>query len=360
MFLYLICLGCFVQTSAILPASADESHAKNEKQLDQACMAVPWLLALGHIIVYSSLFTKLWRVNKVLQFTRRQIKVQHVAWPMGILMVTVLVILSLWTIIDPLRWNRVEVNEFTGESIGKCETESGLVFVGPLIIVMLIPTVMTCCMAYKTKDVDDSYAESWWIFILIVVQIEVLIIAIPVIVILNEDSTDGTYLGFIFLLWSFPMTTLGLLFVPKMVSYRNALRGRETSPKYKRGEKGKSRVTGVVISSSSHGPNTSSVAPHSIIPRSVASEGHEEHTTTKFPSATDPVPVANGDAFAVPNMDKPTSQRPNDRSSLVNSDELQDEPRMSGSAPATELVKPEQLVLEGDEDEDEDSPEPTS
>ena len=250
MFLYMICLGCFTQTSAILPASVDESHGWSEQQLDRACMSVPWLLALGHIIVYSALFTKLWRVNQVLQFTRRQIQVRHVAWPMALLVLAALVVLMLWTLLDPFHWNREEINEFTSESIGKCESNSAFAFVGPLIGIMLIPTVLTCVMAYKTKDVDETYTESWWIFILIVVQVEVTLIAVPVIVILNGESTDGRYLGFVFLLWSFPMTTLGLLFIPKMISYRNDIRGLDTSSKYKRGERKNIRVTGVVASAS--------------------------------------------------------------------------------------------------------------
>ncbi|KAL7566630.1 hypothetical protein ACA910_003465 [Epithemia clementina (nom. ined.)] len=277
-FLYMICFGCFVQTSAILPLSVDENFGWSVKQLDQACMAFPWLLALGYIIVYSALFTKLWRVNKVLQFTRRQIKMQHVAWPMTLLFLAALVMLIIWTLLDPLRWTRVEINEFTGESIGKCESNNSFAYFIPLVVIMLIPTVLTCIMAYKTKDVDDSYTESWWIFILVVVQIEVILVAVPVIIILNEESTDGKYLGFIFMLWSFPMTTLCLIFVPKMAAYRNDILGLSVGAKYKRGERGQSRVSGVTVSGSTSGVKASAVTASNNRPvvSSLVSEPEED------------------------------------------------------------------------------------
>jgi uncharacterized membrane protein len=46
-------------------------------------------------------------------------------------------------------------------------------YVVVLGIVMLIPSFLTGVMAWKTKDVDDTYSESSWIFYLIVVQLQV-------------------------------------------------------------------------------------------------------------------------------------------------------------------------------------------
>lgn len=57
-------------------------------------------------------------------------------------------------------------------------------------------------MAYKTKDVDDSYSESKWIFALILVQLEVVIVSVPLVVILREISTNGRYIGFVLIIFS--------------------------------------------------------------------------------------------------------------------------------------------------------------
>jgi hypothetical protein len=57
-FMYAICFGSFVEALAILPVSFDESYGLTEEHLDIACMSVPWLIAVGHMITYGALFSK--------------------------------------------------------------------------------------------------------------------------------------------------------------------------------------------------------------------------------------------------------------------------------------------------------------
>jgi hypothetical protein len=68
-FLYLIAFGAAVQASSIVAMSNDESYGWSTEALSHACVASAWLLPFGTLIlIYGALFTKLWRVNKVLQF----------------------------------------------------------------------------------------------------------------------------------------------------------------------------------------------------------------------------------------------------------------------------------------------------
>lgn len=57
-FLGALCVGSIISSLAIVTLSFDESYGWSEKQLSKACMATPWLFALGYIIVYSALFSK--------------------------------------------------------------------------------------------------------------------------------------------------------------------------------------------------------------------------------------------------------------------------------------------------------------
>jgi 7 transmembrane sweet-taste receptor of 3 GCPR len=139
--------------------------------------------------------------------------------PLVVLVLAALLILSLWTALDPLQWSRVEINEITGESFGQCTDNSSGAFLIPLMVVVVIPTFLTLFMAWKTKDVDKAYSESKWIFSLVLLQLEVIIFAVPVIVILRGVSTDGKYLGMVIIVWSLPMSTLGLIMVPKYLAY---------------------------------------------------------------------------------------------------------------------------------------------
>jgi hypothetical protein len=253
-FLYCITFGAVVQASTIFAISNDESYGWTTEQLSSACMAIPWLLCLGLIVVYSTLFTKLWRVNKVLQFSRRRIKIRHVVGPMTGLMVAALFVLSLWNGLDPLRWERIEINSITGESIGQCQGDNIVGFVVTLVALILVPALLTAFIAWKTMDVNGEYAESRWIFILMLTQLEVAVVAVPVAIILRGVSTNGRYIGLTFMFWTFPVTTLSLIVLPKYIAYRRAVRGVDTGSHLKRGERAGTKVTGL----SSSGERTTS------------------------------------------------------------------------------------------------------
>jgi len=155
-FLYLICSGAAVCAFAIFPLSFDESYGWSSRQLSRACMSIPWISSLGYMLTYCALFSKLWRVNKVLQPVRRKIDIKQVLWPFLLLVALTVLILSLWTGLDPLKWEREEINSITGESIGQCQGEVMVAFLVPLIIVLLIPALLTGYMAWCTKDVDEA------------------------------------------------------------------------------------------------------------------------------------------------------------------------------------------------------------
>jgi gamma-aminobutyric acid type B receptor len=208
--------GAATTSLAILTVSYDESYGWDEDALSLACMAAPCLFCVGHIITYGALFSKLWRVNKVLQFARARIDASAVAGPLVALLVAGVIILTTWTLHDPIKWVRVEINERTGESLGQCDSHYMNAYVTALGLVVAIPDLMTCVMAWKTKDVDETYSESTWIFSLIVLQLQVIMISVPVVVILRDISTDGRYIGLVLLIWTFPMTTVALLMLPKV------------------------------------------------------------------------------------------------------------------------------------------------
>lgn len=206
--------------------SFDEGSGYTKDRLGVYCMASIWCVCLGHLLIYGALFTKLWRINKVLQFRRAKVKLRHVAWPLSALMVATILILIFWTIFSPLRWDRPMMDELTEESFGKCSDSFGPSAV--LFPLAVIPCLLTCYMAYKTKDIEDTYAESKWIFVLVLVQIQMVISAVPVLALLGREnvSTDARYIGRTIFFWSYSMSALLLVIVPKMVAHYYVVNGK--------------------------------------------------------------------------------------------------------------------------------------
>ena len=119
-------------------------------------------------------------------------------------------------------------------------------------------------------DVDEAYSESKWIFSMIVTQLEVVLIAVPMVFILRDVSTDGRYLGFMFMLWIFPMTTLLMVFLPKYINYRN--KKRDSTSRVVRGR----RAGGVLVSGTSGTSNV--VKPRNLSSISESRASHEPET----------------------------------------------------------------------------------
>ena len=67
-FLRLICIGCLVVSSSIIPLSIDDSIASPEG-CSTAC-TFPWLLSIGFTQIFAALFSKIWRLNKLFDNAR--------------------------------------------------------------------------------------------------------------------------------------------------------------------------------------------------------------------------------------------------------------------------------------------------
>ena len=94
-------------------------------------------------------------------------------WPLRIIFLATIAILIGWTVASGYGWVREEIDSISGESIGKCSGENNWAWFVPLLVLAAIPTALTMLMAWKTKDVDEAFSESWWIFALVFTQLQV-------------------------------------------------------------------------------------------------------------------------------------------------------------------------------------------
>jgi 7 transmembrane sweet-taste receptor of 3 GCPR len=81
-FLKMLCVGSILMSTSIFTLSWDEGAGWSDRQLDIACTLTPWFFFIGQILTFCALFTKLWRVDKVLQFRRRVVTVRNVMGPL--------------------------------------------------------------------------------------------------------------------------------------------------------------------------------------------------------------------------------------------------------------------------------------
>ena len=112
---------------------------------DAACMAVPWLVCIGFVLVYSALLAKMRRIKEIMtkaqRFRRAEVPRRKVVMTIACFLSAMLVILITWQLVSPLIWVRevTDTNPFTGYptgSIGRCESEHFAAFAGTCSIFM--------------------------------------------------------------------------------------------------------------------------------------------------------------------------------------------------------------------------------
>ena len=135
-FLYMICAGSAILGSTIVPLSIDDGVASIQG-CHVACASIPWLLSIGFSLIFCSMFTKTWRINRIYAssaaFKRVRVTVFDVAKPMIILLGLNVIVLIVWTVLSPLEW-RLEVEDRDAfgrpmETFGLCYSDRVLPYV---------------------------------------------------------------------------------------------------------------------------------------------------------------------------------------------------------------------------------------
>ena len=110
-FLIMTAIGVLVMASAIIPMSFDDGGVVVDETYAVAiCMSVPWLSFVGFSVIFSALFSKTWRINKIFHnknsFERIKVSVRDVLGPFTIILSLNITVLICWTVIDPLTYIR--------------------------------------------------------------------------------------------------------------------------------------------------------------------------------------------------------------------------------------------------------------
>jgi gamma-aminobutyric acid type B receptor len=236
----LLCVGSILESSSIFTLSFDEGAGWSDKQLDVACMLTPWFFFIGQTMMFSALFTKLWRVDRVLQFRRTAVSVKNVIGPLVALLVITMSILIAWTIIDPWTWERELIKKIPAETYGQCTSDHTWAFFGPLMSILIFAELLTMFFAWKTADVPEDFRDSGAVMYACFAQIQAWAIGVPMLAVLGYSSANASYFGKVILIWIFAVSGVAVVVGPKIVKAIKVRRNPELGNK-----KGRVRVTGV-------------------------------------------------------------------------------------------------------------------
>lgn len=223
-FLGLICFGSMILASSIIPATMDDTIV-SEKGADVACIMRYWLFPVGFCLMFSALFSKLWRVNKLLSkaatFQRIQVKPKDVIIPLIVLVGSNLLVLTCWTILDPPHWERDVLEwDMYGRPLttrGYCHSDRQAAFLGPLVAINGIALLLALWQAWIGRGITTDFSESKYIAMATVCIFQALFMGVPITIITEDDSTAYLFV-YTTIVSVVCFSILLLIFVPKIMA----------------------------------------------------------------------------------------------------------------------------------------------
>ena len=215
-FMHTLCVGSIITSTSIFTSSFDEDAGWSNRQLSIVCSLTPWFFFTGHILIFCSLFIKLWRLDRVIRRHQTAISLMKALWPLLGFLVTTLSILTAHTVYDPWSWERIIINEIPAETYGKCHSNHTMAFIAPLGGILFAAEAVTLYFAWRTVDVPSDFRDSQAIMYTCLAQIQAWCIGIPMIALIGYSSADASYFARIFLIWIFTVSGVVLVAWPKI------------------------------------------------------------------------------------------------------------------------------------------------
>ncbi|KAH9250086.1 hypothetical protein BASA81_012133 [Batrachochytrium salamandrivorans] len=221
-FLYQMCFGFALELSAIFPLSVQDTDGVSQASLDAACMAAPWLYAVGFALVYAGLLVKTWRISMLFNNPKMQKRTisNLLLFKLQVsFLVPIIVLLVVWTVFDPMVWTRSisALDQTTGEvvaTVGVCGSPTSMYFVGPAIGYFIAFLIAGLVLAWKNRMTPTDFSEGRYVSAAIMTDSELLIIAIPVLVIVSAMPIASYVIKVMFILISV-VSTIAIFFYPK-------------------------------------------------------------------------------------------------------------------------------------------------
>jgi len=219
-------VGLFFMGATLIPLGFDDSLF-DKATLDITCMATPWIYVFGYTIFFSSIYSKIQVCTEIYthpgKYERMMVQPKDALKLFSRLFLLNGVLLSVWTIVDPLTWSRIEKTtngstfpDGTVESYGSCKGEKST-YVGfaiALLVFNLICCFVAMLQALRCRLLVLEYHQMQWLQLCIVPFFEAWIIGGPVIFVLYEQPS-AQYATFLMIIASSSIASAFAIFAPK-------------------------------------------------------------------------------------------------------------------------------------------------
>ena len=221
-FMRMVAGGVILMAASLIPQGV-VPYVNNP---DAACMSGPWLLFIGFCVTFAAMFSKLRRINKIESFSNRMMRVtitpMQVLAPFAVLLTLNVSVLTAWTIMAPLKYEKVA---YPGQDAYdrdifftvSCQADPGrpaFAFYASLGMLDVVAVMICWWECYKARNSKVAYSENKHMIVAIAVCSQAFLLGAPLVIISNDPSVR-----YICLTIAVMFSSAGILFpimVPKI------------------------------------------------------------------------------------------------------------------------------------------------
>jgi ABC-type glycerol-3-phosphate transport system substrate-binding protein len=245
-FLLMICFGTLVMASSIFPFGMEDDIASYQA-CTVSCMAGLWLFCIGFAITFSALFSKIYLVRSMLRQTQGQqritMKKSDILLPNSFLYFINVVVMLIWTLVDPQKWVRIPVNEEASSlnlaeasARGWCDSDQTKMYLGIILGTNLVMMVISLIQAYECRKITTEYNESLYVSAAVAVIAQIWVVGLPILRLL-EVKPRGVFVTKVAIIFLSSVSTLILIFGPKMSYFHIGIEQKKHQIYIKSGKK---------------------------------------------------------------------------------------------------------------------------
>ncbi|CAH1272386.1 GABBR1 [Branchiostoma lanceolatum] len=224
-------LGCVTCLSCIFLFGLDSSSL-SEEQFTAVCQVRTWVLVVGFTLAVGSMFSKIWRVHRLTTREREEDKIVE-AWKLyallGLFLAVDVIIMTVWQFTNPMTRYLEEFPQEVPEGnddiliqpkLEHCTCDNFTIWLGVLYGYKGLLLLFGVFLAYETRDVNIKDINDTRYVGMSIYNIVVLCLITAPVTILISSQQDATFAFTSLAILFCTVITLGLIFVPKMMNYK--------------------------------------------------------------------------------------------------------------------------------------------
>ena len=218
-FLDLLCAGVIIFCASIIPISLTD-ELKSQQGRNICCMATVWLISLGFMTIMTSLAVMTWRINVIMRgaahMRRTNVTVKKASMAFATLVIPNLLLLILWTVLDPLVWKIDHAPGNEWDQFGTCATtgSSGEVFQGLVLALDCLALLLALYHALKSWNVSEQYSHSKPLALAVFLGMQLSLVGLPGYFLINDDNPNAQYIVQVSLIFTIGMSIILVIIAP--------------------------------------------------------------------------------------------------------------------------------------------------